>query len=160
MLQETLVAFPSSCHPPRPLYAKGLCRSCYEKQLRHTNPEFAERQRINCRKWVEEHKAYKRALDKQYRKLKGTSEYNHFRKCKLYGLTPQDYDTLLQKQDGCCAICRRPPGKTRLAIDHCHKTGQIRGLLCFRCNWGMSYFKESANILSRAAQYLKGEEAK
>lgn len=50
-------------------------------------------------------------------------------------LTVDDYDLLLKRQGGVCAICGKPPKKTRLAVDHDHKTGKVRGLLCFYCNF-------------------------
>src|SRR5438046_1388392 len=51
-----------------------------------------------------------------------------------YGMTIETYERLLRFQGGLCAICRRPPKRRRLAVDHNHKTGAIRGLLCFACN--------------------------
>jgi hypothetical protein len=53
---------------------------------------------------------------------------------KTYGLTSADYDTLLEAQGGKCAICRGRPQSKRLAVDHDHNTGAVRGLLCSRCN--------------------------
>jgi len=53
---------------------------------------------------------------------------------KTYGLTPDGYDALLKAQGGRCAICRARPKSKRLAVDHDHKTGAVRGLLCSRCN--------------------------
>lgn len=53
---------------------------------------------------------------------------------KIYGLSPDDYDALLKLQGGKCAICRARPKSKRLAVDHDHKTGAVRGLLCSRCN--------------------------
>lgn len=53
---------------------------------------------------------------------------------KTYGLTPDEYDTLLALQGGRCAICRARPRSKRLAVDHDHKEGDVRGLLCSRCN--------------------------
>jgi len=55
---------------------------------------------------------------------------------KLYGITLEQYDTMLAFQGGCCGICRRPAASmtTRLNIDHDHKTRQVRGLLCSWCN--------------------------
>jgi hypothetical protein len=51
-----------------------------------------------------------------------------------YGITVEQYDVLSSQQNGVCAICGRPPVKRRLAVDHNHTTGQIRGLLCIACN--------------------------
>ena len=56
---------------------------------------------------------------------------------KNYGITVEEYDALLEKQGGVCAICKRPPKKVRLAVDHDHgQTGResVRGLLCWICN--------------------------
>lgn len=53
---------------------------------------------------------------------------------KTYGLTPEQYDELLKRQGGKCAICRARPKSKRLAVDHDHGTGEVRGLLCSRCN--------------------------
>lgn len=53
---------------------------------------------------------------------------------KTYGLTPDEYDALLALQGGRCAICRARPRSKRLAVDHDHKEGDVRGLLCSRCN--------------------------
>lgn len=53
---------------------------------------------------------------------------------KTYGLTADQYDDLLRRQGGRCAICRAKPKSKRLAVDHDHKTGAVRGLLCSRCN--------------------------
>lgn len=53
---------------------------------------------------------------------------------KTYGLTAEEYDMLLERQGGKCAICRAKPKSQRLAVDHDHKTGAVRGLLCSRCN--------------------------
>lgn len=74
-----------------------------------------------------------------------------------YGITPEDYDVLLEAQNGCCGICGRHQTefKKRLATDHNHKTGYIRGLLCNKCNPGIGAFGEDVNILQRAIDYLK-----
>jgi hypothetical protein len=53
---------------------------------------------------------------------------------KKYGIDIETYERMLRAQDGVCAICRRPPKTVRLNVDHDHKTGRVRGLLCFRCN--------------------------
>ncbi len=74
---------------------------------------------------------------------------------RKYGITNRQYDLMLNLQRGGCWICRRPPAKRRLAVDHCHKTGRVRGLLCFRCNRGVRWFDENPGRLRRAAAYLE-----
>lgn len=62
---------------------------------------------------------------------------------------------ILRIQHGVCAICHRPPSPTRcLDIDHNHKTGAIRGLLCHLCNRGLAFFREAMDLL-RANDYLQ-----
>lgn len=73
----------------------------------------------------------------------------------LYGLTTADYDDLLVYQGGSCAICDRPPGKTRLAVDHDHKTRYTRGLLCYQCNNKRVGRERLPEIFDRIAQYLR-----
>lgn len=86
-----------------------------------------------------------------------TSAYNHEVLLKrTFGITVEEYERLLAVQDGRCAICERRPRKRRLAVDHDHDTGEVRGLLCTRCNHkllGAAY--ESAPVLRRAARYLE-----
>lgn len=59
-----------------------------------------------------------------------------------YGMTEADYQQLFDKQCGVCAICGRPPHRRRLAVDHDHKTGSVRGLLCDACNRHVGYFEQ------------------
>lgn len=57
--------------------------------------------------------------------------------------------------DEVCAICGAEPSTRALAIDHCHDSGKIRGLLCTRCNIGLGYFKDSIENLTKAIEYLE-----
>jgi hypothetical protein len=75
---------------------------------------------------------------------------------KDFGLTYKDYDDMLEKQDGVCAICggHNSSGKA-LSVDHCHSTGKIRGLLCLHCNVGLGYFRDNPMRLLDAVEYLE-----
>lgn len=53
---------------------------------------------------------------------------------RTYNISSEEYDAILEAQGGRCAGCRKPPGKKRLAVDHDHRTGIVRGLLCSNCN--------------------------
>ena len=76
---------------------------------------------------------------------------------RLFNLTVADYERLLTYQGGVCAICKRPPKEEkRLAVDHDHKTGLIRGLLCHVCNQIVGYFQDNAQSgLENAIVYLQ-----
>jgi len=78
------------------------------------------------------------------------------------GCSAEEYQALLNKQNGLCAICGAPAGHRscrgrtcRLAIDHDHGTGAVRGLLCNNCNRGLGRFKDSVALLESAARYLQ-----
>jgi hypothetical protein len=79
---------------------------------------------------------------------------------RRYGITIEQFDQMVADQDGRCAICREgfKPAKKKLAVhvDHCHKTQFVRGILCARCNLGLGLFKDSAEFLQKAIDYLKG----
>lgn len=55
-------------------------------------------------------------------------------RAKQLGVSDDDYARMLEAQGGVCAICGNPPKSRRLHVDHDHRTGKVRGLLCFRCN--------------------------
>ena len=81
---------------------------------------------------------------------------------RYYGITEMQYHSLHTKQHGLCAICGQPEtykaksGKIgRLAVDHDHATGAVRGLLCSRCNFGIGYFRDSIEKLEKAIAYIK-----
>lgn len=82
------------------------------------------------------------------------SRAKHLR--RQYGLTLADYESMLDAQNGVCAICHRPPTTQVLHIDHNHTTGQLRKLLCMRCNQALGLLDESPDRLRQAAEYLEG----
>lgn len=72
-----------------------------------------------------------------------------------FGITVDDYDTLFESQNGCCAICNDSPLENRrLAVDHCHTDGTVRGLLCFRCNATLGKFNDDVLLFQKAIDYL------
>lgn len=82
-----------------------------------------------------------------------------------YGITATDYDSMFEEQGGRCAICRMPEtsgrasmwgsGAKRLAVDHCHVTGRVAGLLCERCNKSLGGFREDPEVILAAARYAQ-----
>lgn len=73
-----------------------------------------------------------------------------------FGITLDDYNKLLNKQNECCCICHKHQSefKIKLAVDHNHETGEVRGLLCTNCNNGLGRFKDNKDLLSEAIKYL------
>jgi len=72
-----------------------------------------------------------------------------------FGLSVEEYDRISAAQDHRCAICRGVDNNYRLAVDHDHGTGQVRGLLCRGCNTGIGGLKDSPLLLEAAASYLR-----
>lgn len=73
-----------------------------------------------------------------------------------YGIGVQEYNQLLESQNGVCAICKEtcPTGRN-LAVDHSHKSGKVRGLLCVRCNQGLGHFMDSEELITRMLEYAR-----
>ena len=79
---------------------------------------------------------------------------------RLYGLSIEEYETMVQQQEGCCAICKKSSllfsgRKKRLCVDHCHTTGKVRGLLCEPCNTMLGMARDNQSVLSSAINYLR-----
>lgn len=85
---------------------------------------------------------------------------------RKYGISVSDYNKLLVQQNGVCAICREPEtavkaaGTRSLAVDHCHRTGRIRALLCSQCNLAIGNLRESPLLARAAATYLEQQLSK
>ena len=77
-----------------------------------------------------------------------------------YGITLKDFQKILDKQSNRCAICKKALSKTRRKknsphVDHCHKTGKVRGILCSMCNSAIGLLKDDLLVIKSAARYLK-----
>jgi hypothetical protein len=136
---------------------RGDCRSCFQaaaKARKEANPELKEIARQRTAKWITDNQERYRAYKNAYRQ---TDNFKRaFRKWHLktkYGLTPEQYEEMLERQGGGCAICGTAPGETALHVDHCHETGRVRGLLCFCCNAGLGQFKHDPDLLYEAMAY-------
>lgn len=117
-------------HSVSPRGVSAWCRDCTNattKKAQKTNPEKA---RAACKK----------------SKLK-----------TKWGMTVAEYDAMLASQGGGCAVCdtQTPGGMGRFPVDHDHKTGRIRGLLCNLCNVGLGHLKDSPELLRKAASYIE-----
>lgn len=92
---------------------------------------------------------WRKNSDKNRRKSKREFELQ-----KKYGLTPEQYEDLLNRQNGCCAICKQKP-KTYICVDHCHTSKRVRGLLCSTCNTALGLLNDNLELLENAIQYLR-----
>jgi len=83
--------------------------------------------------------------------VKNKSRKHHFQ--KQYGLSIEQVDEMILSRNSTCDICNKKTKK--LHVDHCHATGEVRGLLCVLCNTAIGKFKDDINLLQSAIKYLK-----
>ena len=117
-------------------------------------------------KWYEQHKEkrlkqiaeYTASKPDEWRKAIGQKFHLRTR----YNITPKQYEAKLISQNYCCAICRkditdnvRGGIPVALSVDHCHKSGNLRDLLCYSCNSGLGQFKDNIETLQKAIDYLR-----
>lgn len=106
------------------------------------------------KKWrlnnLEKDRKYKR----EYAQINREKTENSRRKCR-YGIGPEEYKTMVDLQDGKCAICKIAPLKD---IDHCHLSNKVRGLLCHPCNLLLGNARDNPEILRWAADYLESNQ--
>lgn len=116
------------------------------------------------------HESYKQLVESRLKKQResGAKHRKKFperhRKAhykRKYGLDPKEYDLIFERQEGCCAICKKEESGMRLgrikslSVDHCHTTGKVRGLLCQSCNTGIGLLKEDTKLFMAAIEYLE-----
>jgi hypothetical protein len=124
------------------------CRNKVNSEYWKANPEF--RKKVNDR-----HKEYRKTYYQSHeRKLR----YRSNELAKKFGITHEAYQLMLNSQNGVCAICgqfRTSKDKTHMVVDHDHKTGEIRGILCNWCNNMLGYAQDSTTSLRNAITYLE-----
>lgn len=149
----------AECHPSRKHQARGMCKSCYDKWLKAQNPEYKDRQFSNATVWARNNPD-KMAVIVARRKAKEKADpafaaRQRDRTIKRkYGISQIEYEAMFKKQKGRCAICHREPGEKPLHIDHCHKTGVVRGLLCHQCNWYLGTIEADHHLWARLSKYV------
>lgn len=158
--------------------ATGRCRLCSVQAMHMLNerrnnnrPEFNERQKLkreaNPEKYALENKErYQKELEKY-----GADYLNDLNKASIRGLSIEQYHQMFIDQKDLCAICNQPESRiykykdeskgikiAKLCLDHSHKTGKVRELLCHDCNSGLGKFADDIQRLYAAIDYLKRHE--
>jgi len=133
--------------------AEYRARTCAYNNAWHA----AHKERVNAdlRRKRAEDPDFNKKQRAYYAKSRGKAWLKYY-----YGITVADYEALLAKQNGKCAICReKPPRGETLCVDHCHVTGRIRGLLCRGCNCGLGNYRDDPRRLRAGAAYLEASRA-
>lgn len=138
----------------RPSKRDGVrrCRECWRTFRR-------ECQRAYGRQYYHAHRTHRKPIDRQ-RYAQTADQRIAKQRERLYGISLTEYERRLEEQNGCCAICGKPETRVlfgrvcRLAVDHDHETGQVRGLLCSRCNCFLGLIDDNPELLDRIRLYL------
>lgn len=143
--------------------AKGRCKACTlerQRQWRRENPDGAN---AASRAWQLRNPERVQERRRRYYEADRVGQRERTRRATLirqYGITVEQFDELMAAQGARCAICRITQAeymeatKRRFAVDHDHKTGRVRGLLCNQCNTALGLLRESPALVERAADYL------
>lgn len=142
------------------------CRECHSqirKEFYQRNPEKLALEKERRKKYYLDHlnEEFKKERSRKFKESYSKSP-RRFRNADLmgkYGMTIEDYNAMYDRQGGKCAICGGRGNERavcrKLSVDHCHLTGNVRGLLCTQCNVGMGSLKDSQFLLANALRYLK-----
>lgn len=145
---------------------KAVYYQGHKEKLDALSKQWAKDNSAKFRRIQKRYEATKKgklAIARKEAKFKGSPgdkcRYRKHHLKRAYGLTLEQYDQMFEVQGGVCAICNGPEtnGK-RLSVDHDHKTGRIRGLLCHKCNGLLGFACDSADILLNAIYYIEPEE--
>jgi hypothetical protein len=138
--------------------------TCPDCGKEYTRAEFSQnaRYRWRCGPCAEEHRkawlaatrdkrceAQRRWEEKNPEKVRDNSRRQALR--RKYGITEEDYRRMLASQGGVCAVCGL--ARPRMVVDHDHRTGKVRGILCHNCNLIIGHSGDSSKVLAAAARY-------
>ena len=137
--------------------------SAWHKKRFAENVQYREKIRAAWRRYRETHKEeinerrrVRRRTDNAFRDKQRASKRAWERQKRyreVYGISLADYEAMLERQRGACAICKK--SDEALCVDHCHACGKVRGLLCGKCNSVLGFCGDSAARLLAAAAYLR-----
>lgn len=149
----------ATCHPEKKHYCKGLCEACYMREFRRSRPEYREYMRNYSKAYREANPdkiavhTEKRRSDPEKR-LRDAANRRNSAYLQKYGLTIKGVESLLAGQGGKCAICEVALDAKTLNVDHCHVSGDVRGVLCGGCNTGLGLLGDDITGLRKALKYL------
>lgn len=139
-------------------------KAAYQRIWTAANPNYRREwciaNPVKARAWALANPEKVKAINLRWavRNPKSKQAVGRKQRLKQFNLTPSQYDEMLKAQNFTCAICGVDnPGRSNIKhfpVDHCHKTGRVRGLLCHHCNLALGTVKDDVNILRKMIQYL------
>jgi hypothetical protein len=134
------------------------CKSCVNQKGREARAANGISDEEKTKRKIKDKKRYDRITSNKKLNTERKQKMRSAHLYRTYGITLEEYEHIHKAQNGCCGICQinesDAPRKV-LSVDHCHDTGQIRGLLCDRCNLGVGMLGDNLNSLQKAVDYLR-----
>jgi hypothetical protein len=135
---------------------QGRCKECFASLMkeRQKTPELRAHRRAY-------HHANKEKRNAQRRSNYDPRRSKHSHLKLKYGISIEEYEALLEAQNGVCAVCGQPEtarnqhGVKSLAVDHCHKQNKVRALLCAACNVAIGHIREDPEYAARLLDYVE-----
>jgi hypothetical protein len=136
-------------NPEKMKVAHQRWNATHKEQNKQTQKEYRQKNRSRVRKWKDEW--YHNNLNK------GREMHRRYYYKRKYGITPNDYERMIQEREGKCDLCGKPIERTKYqpCIDHDHETGKIRGLLHTNENKALGLLEDNPELLTKALDYLK-----
>lgn len=133
---------------------QAYCRECFNARRRAAFSRLSDGEkalhRQKAKDWYSRNRV--RVAGKQKEWAAGNPEKVFANRLRKYGISVVEYDEMMLRQGGMCAICDKEGG---LTVDHCHDTGRVRGLLCHGCNMLIGHAREDSAVLERSAAYVQ-----
>ena len=133
---------------PDGILLRSHCLTCEQKGLKERRSADMER----TRRWGRKHDKKRHTPERTRNTMLKTR----------YGLTHEEYLSMLNSQNNRCAICEADEtrrGNKNFCIDHCHESNKIRAILCSNCNSALGLFKDSPELMEKAAEYIRFHKA-
>ena len=155
----------AKCHPDRPHKCRGMCSACYQRYKASGNfvKQGKQKQATTCGhdgQKVVGNGLCKKCYTTDLRRRHGESgrlKRKTYYLGKKYGLSYEQYSKMIVNQDNKCRLCLNEfKVKRHIHVDHCHDTGQVRGIICFKCNQSIGKLGDTIESLERVVRYLKG----
>jgi hypothetical protein len=148
-----------TCNEQKLHEARGMCIGCYyaSRRLEKSMPKRRSVECVRCCK-TKPHSAFGmcehcRVVTRSKREYDIVKRKGHLR--RVFGMSLEQYNAMIDFQAGLCAICCEPMNpKADTQVDHCHRTGFVRGLLCSHCNLTLGRMHDAIEIFSHATDYL------
>lgn len=137
-------------------YSCRRCENIKKKGFRDNDPSFKEKHKKRGHLWYLNNKEGKLKKNREWIE-NNPAQYRELNLKYRFGITTEIYNNILEKQDNSCAICKKHKDNFNyfLVVDHCHKTGNIRGILCRKCNLGIGHLNDNIDILKNSIFYLE-----